>query len=88
MTFCCGAPPPNHTFGAKDSFLSEMVQRGPDGPKRVPIGQKHLSAFMLVAVYKYLRVHSCWLRFVDVLMCVWGGLGQGPLGQLYNIGLT
>ena len=24
----------------------------------------------------------------DVLMCVWGGLGQGPWGQLYNIGLT
>ena len=29
-------------FGAKTSFLSEMVQKGPDGPKRVPNGQKHL----------------------------------------------
>ena len=32
-------------------------------------------ALMMVAVF-------------DVLMCVWGGLGQGPWGQLYNIGLT
>ena len=29
-------------FGARISFLSEMVQKGPDGPKRVPNGQKHL----------------------------------------------
>ena len=31
-------------FGAKKSFLSEMVQKGPDGPKRGsnPNGQKHL----------------------------------------------
>ena len=29
-------------FAAKKSFLSEMVQKGPYGPKRVPNGQKHL----------------------------------------------
>ena len=29
-------------FGAKYQFLFEMVQKGPDGPKRVPNGQKHL----------------------------------------------
>ena len=49
--------------------------------------QIFVGTFMLVVVYKYLRVHSCWLGFADVLMCVWGGLGQGPWGQLYNIEL-
>ena len=29
-------------FGAKYQFLLEMVQKGPDGPKRVPNGKKHL----------------------------------------------
>ena len=29
-------------FGAKYQFLFETVQKGPDGPKRVPNGQKHL----------------------------------------------
>ena len=29
-------------FGAKNQFLFEMAQNGPDGPKRVPNGQKHL----------------------------------------------
>ena len=29
-------------FGAKYQFLFETVQKGPDGPKRVPYGQKHL----------------------------------------------
>ena len=29
-------------LGQKKSFLSEMVQKGPVGPKRVPNGQKHL----------------------------------------------
>ncbi len=29
-------------FRAKNHFLFEMVQKGPDGPKRVPNGQKHL----------------------------------------------
>ena len=29
-------------FGAKNQFLFEMAQKGPDGPKRVPNGQKHL----------------------------------------------
>ena len=27
-------------LGAKKSFLTEMVQRGPDGPKTVPNGHK------------------------------------------------
>ena len=31
-----------YPFGAKKSFLSEMVQRGPEGPKRIRNGQKHL----------------------------------------------
>ena len=29
-------------FRAKNHFLFEMVQKSPDGPKRVPNGQKHL----------------------------------------------
>ena len=29
-------------FGAKYQFLFETVQKGQDGPKRVPNGQKHL----------------------------------------------
>ena len=29
-------------FGAKYQFLFEMVQKGPDGPKRVPNVQKDL----------------------------------------------
>ena len=29
-------------FGAKNSFSFEIVQKGPDWPKRVPNGQKHL----------------------------------------------
>ena len=29
-------------FRAKYQFLFEIVQNGPDGPKRVPYGQKHL----------------------------------------------
>ena len=29
-------------FWAKNHFLFEMVQKGPDGPNRVPNGQKHL----------------------------------------------
>ena len=29
-------------FGAKYQFLFEMVQKGPDGPKRVPNDKKHL----------------------------------------------
>ena len=41
LIFCSEAPPP-HPFGAKNSFLFEMAQKGPDGPKRVPNGQKHL----------------------------------------------
>ena len=34
--------PKNGPFGAKKSFLSKMVQKGPDGPKRVPNVQKDL----------------------------------------------
>ena len=29
-------------LGAKNQFLFEMVQKGPEGPKRVPNDQKHL----------------------------------------------
>ena len=36
--FCSEAPLPNPTLSiwGKKSFLSEMVQKGPDGPKRGP----------------------------------------------------
>ena len=44
LIFCSEAPLPNPTLSisGKNSFFSEMVQNGPDGPKRVPSGQKHL----------------------------------------------
>ena len=44
LIFYSAAPPPNPTLSilGKNSFLSEMVQKGPDGPRRVPNGQKHL----------------------------------------------
>ena len=35
-------------FGAKKSFLSEMVQKGPDGPKRGPKWSKRLRLTILV----------------------------------------
>ena len=35
-------------FGAKKSFLSEMVQKGPDGPKRGPKWSKTLRSAILV----------------------------------------
>ena len=44
LIFCSEAPLPNPPLSitGKTSFFSEMVQNGPDGPKRVPSGQKHL----------------------------------------------
>ena len=44
LIFCSEAPLPNPTLSISgaNSFFSEMVQKGPDGPKRVPSGQKHL----------------------------------------------
>ena len=44
IDFFSKAPPPNPTLSiwGKKSFLSEMAQKGPDGPKRALNGQKHL----------------------------------------------
>ena len=43
MIFCSKAlsPNPSLSFWATNWFLSEIVQKGPDGPKRVPNCQKH-----------------------------------------------
>ena len=50
LFFCSAAPPPNPTFSilGKKSFLSEMVQKGPDGPKQGPKWSKRLRLTILV----------------------------------------
>ena len=44
LIFCSEAPLQNPTLSiwGKKSLLSEMVQKEPDGPQKVPNGQKHL----------------------------------------------
>ena len=47
-------------FGAKKSFLSEMVQKGPDGPKRGPKWSKRLMLTILVPFGPFWTTLECW----------------------------
>ena len=67
-------------FWAKNNFLFEIVQRGPDGPKRVPNGQKqlgwpfrttlecwqacHVWPFLFVLLIRFLRHVSVELKIL------------------------
>ena len=47
-------------FGAKKSFLSEMVQKGPDGPKMGPKWSKTLRLTILVPFGPFWTTLECW----------------------------
>ena len=47
-------------FGAKKSFLSEMVQKGPDGPKRGPKWSKRLRLIILVPFGAFWTTFERW----------------------------
>ena len=61
-------------FGAKYQFLFEMVQRGPDGPKRVPNGQKQLGWPFRTTLECWQACHVWPFLFVLLVRLFWDTL--------------